>query len=171
MPSDALSRRVAPSPSIRTSEEVADSSSVNFSSRRKVMSGVATLASTSSRAARARARCSAIALSKPAISMVRPASPAISSVSSQGNPYVSYNLNTSAPGTSVALASFNSLIKAPSISRPCAKVWLKRSSSLATTRLMKSCFSIRPGTPEPKMSITTSTKSVKKRPSIPSKRP
>ena len=85
-PSSARSMAFAPSPINNTVDAVALSSSEICSLDKCVISGVATFASTSSRASRARVRCSFIALSKPAWSIVKPASEAISSVNSQGNP-------------------------------------------------------------------------------------
>ena len=154
-PSAAVCKRSEPLPSINTEDAVSASSSTSSSSFKNVMSGVATFASSFTRASRARSRCSFIAASKPSWSIVKPRSEAISSVNSQGNPYVSYSLNTSVPGTTVAFSN----------------VWLKRSSSFCTTRLTKSCFSAMDLIPGPRMSTTTSIRGVKKIPSIPSKRP
>ena len=85
-PSSARSIAFAPSPINNTVDAVALSSSEICSLDKCVMSGVATFASTSSRASRARVRCSFMAASKPAWSIMKPASCAISSVNSQGNP-------------------------------------------------------------------------------------
>ena len=128
-PSAAVCKRSEPLPSINTEDAFTDSSSRSSSSFKNVMSGVATFASSLTRASRARSRCSFIAASKPSWSIVKPRSDAISSVNSQGNPYVSYNLNTSEPGTTVALSAANVSIKEFNNSRPCSNVWLKRSSS------------------------------------------
>ena len=170
-PSAAVCKRSEPLPIINTEEAVTASSSRSSSSFKNVMSGVATLASSFTRASRARSRCSVIAASKPSWSIVKPRSEAISSVNSQGNPYVSYNLNTSVPGTTVAFSAASVSIKEFNNSRPCSKVWLNRSSSFCTTRLTKSCFSAMDLIPGPRISTTTSISGVKKIPSIPSKRP
>ena len=170
-PSAAVCKRSEPLPIINTEEAVTASSSRSSSSFKNVMSGVATLASSFTRASRARSRCSFIAASKPSWSIVKPRSEAISSVNSQGNPYVSYNLNTSVPGTTVAFSAASVSIKEFNNSRPCSNVWLNRSSSFCTTRLTKSCFSAMDLIPGPRISTTTSISGVKKIPSIPSKRP
>ena len=85
-PSAAVCKRSAPLPIINTEDASTASFSRSSSSFKNVISGVATFASSLTRASRARSRCSFIAASKPSWSIVKPRSEAISSVNSQGNP-------------------------------------------------------------------------------------
>ena len=123
------------------------------------------------RASRALCFCCAIRVLKPAISISRPDSAAISFVRSTGNPKVSLSLKTSSPGRKLFLSVFTFLIIDSRIDKPLSIVAAKRSSSIETTFLIYSSFSVSSGYSLIFSFATTGTISARKVPLIPRRRP